>query len=40
MQKTLALQEVADNLYTHDILEYKLGEIYMISNNRISNLPI
>jgi hypothetical protein len=40
MRKTVPLQEVADDLYTHDILEYKLGEIYTIRNNRISNLPI
>jgi hypothetical protein len=40
MRKTVPLQEVADDLYTHDILEYKLGEIYTISNNRISTIPI
>jgi hypothetical protein len=40
MQKTVPLQEVTDDLYTHDILEYKLDEIYMISNNKISIIPI
>jgi hypothetical protein len=28
MRKTVPLQEVVDDLYTHDILEYKLGEIH------------
>jgi hypothetical protein len=40
MWKTVPLQEIVDDLYTHDILEYKLGEIYTVSNNRISTLPI
>jgi hypothetical protein len=40
MWKTVPLQEIVDDLYTHDILEYKLGEIYTVNNNRISTLPI
>jgi hypothetical protein len=40
MRKAVPLREVADDLCTHDILEYKLDEIYTISNNRISILPI
>jgi hypothetical protein len=40
MRKAVPLQEVADDLYTHNILEYMLGEIYTVSNNRISTLPI
>jgi hypothetical protein len=40
MRKALPLQEVDDDLYTHDILEYKLGEIYTVSNNRISTFSI
>jgi hypothetical protein len=40
MRNTVPLQEVADDLYTHDILEYKLDEIYMTSNNRISTISI
>jgi hypothetical protein len=40
MQKTVPLQEVVNDLYTHDILEFKLGEIYAVSNNRISTLTI
>jgi hypothetical protein len=40
MWKAVPLQEVADDLYTHDILEYKLGEIYTVSNNIIFILPI
>jgi hypothetical protein len=40
MWKTVPLQEVADDLYTHDILKYKLGEKYTVSNNRISTLLI
>jgi hypothetical protein len=40
MRKAVPFQEVIDDLYIHDILEYKLGEIYMVSNNRISTLPI
>jgi hypothetical protein len=40
MRKTVPLQEVADDLYTHDILEYKLDKIYTVSNNKISTLPI
>jgi hypothetical protein len=40
MRKAVPLQEVTDDLYTQDILEYKLGEIYMVSNNRISIIPI
>jgi hypothetical protein len=40
MGKLVPLQEVADDLYTHNILEYKLCEIYMISNNRIFTIPI
>jgi hypothetical protein len=40
MQKAVPLQKVVDDLYIHDILMYKLGEIYMVSNNRISTLPI
>jgi hypothetical protein len=34
------VQEIADDVYTHNILEYKLNEIYMINNNRISILSI
>jgi hypothetical protein len=40
MRKAVPLHEVADDLYTHDILEYKLGEIYTVSNNRIYTLLI
>jgi hypothetical protein len=40
MEKTVPLQEVADDLHTHDILEYKLSEIYTVSNKKISTLPI
>jgi hypothetical protein len=40
MRKVVPLQEVTDDLYTHDILKYKLDEIYTISNNRISTIPI
>jgi hypothetical protein len=40
MRKTVPLQEVADNIYTHDILKYKLDDIYMVSNNRISTISI
>jgi hypothetical protein len=40
MWKTVPLQEIADDLYTHGILEYKLGEIYTINNNKIFTLPI
>jgi hypothetical protein len=40
MQKAEPLQEVADDLYTHDILEYKLNEIHTINKNRISTLSI
>jgi hypothetical protein len=40
MRKAVPLQQVINNLYTHDILKYKLDEIYKISNNRISNIPI
>jgi hypothetical protein len=40
MRKRVPLQKVADDLYTHDILEYKLNEIYTVSNNRIFTLPI
>jgi hypothetical protein len=36
----MSLQKVTDNLYTYDILEYKLGEIYTISNYRMSIFPI
>jgi hypothetical protein len=39
MRNAVPVQKVPDDLYTHDILEYKLDEIYMISNNRISTLP-
>jgi hypothetical protein len=40
MWKAVPLQEVVDDLYTHDILKYKLDEIYTINNNKISILPI
>jgi hypothetical protein len=40
MRKTVPLQEVADNIYTHDILKYKLDDICMVSNNRISTISI
>jgi hypothetical protein len=40
MRKAVPLQEVVDDLCTYDILEYKLDEIYTISNNRISIFPI
>jgi hypothetical protein len=40
MWKTVPLQEVIDDLYTHDILKYKLGEIYTINNNKIYILAI
>jgi hypothetical protein len=36
MWKTVPLQEVVDDLYTHEILEYKLGEIYTVISNRVS----
>jgi hypothetical protein len=39
MRNAVPVQKVPDDLYTHDILEYKLDEIYKISNNRISTLP-
>jgi hypothetical protein len=40
MRKVVPLQEVTDDLYTYDILKYKLDEIYTIRNNRISIIPI
>jgi hypothetical protein len=40
MRKAVSLQKVTDDLYTHDILEYKLSEIFMVSKNRISILTI
>jgi hypothetical protein len=40
MQKTVPLQKVIDDLYTHDILNYKLGEIYTVNNNKIYILAI
>jgi hypothetical protein len=40
MRKTVPLQEVIDDLYTHDILKYKLGEIYTVNNNKIYILAI
>jgi hypothetical protein len=40
MRKTVPLQEVVDDLYTHDILKYKLSEIYTVSNKKIYTLPI
>jgi hypothetical protein len=40
MRKAVPLQQVINNLYTHDILKYKLNKIYKVRNNRISNIPI
>jgi hypothetical protein len=33
-------KEFVDDLYVHEILDYKLGKIYTVSNNRISIITI